>query len=49
MVGAQNFTDPDVLAMLMIGTIVMLIAMIVAAGDLGKRNKTAAGEAADTL
>jgi BASS family bile acid:Na+ symporter len=36
-VGAQNFQDPDVLTILLVGSIVMLVVLMVAGGELGKR------------
>ncbi|EMA06496.1 hypothetical protein [Haloferax denitrificans] len=34
---AQNFQDPDVLTTLLVGALVMLAALMVAGGELGKR------------
>lgn len=36
-VGAQNFNDPDVITMLIVGSLVMLVVLMVAGGELGKR------------
>jgi len=36
-VGAQNFTDPDVVVMLLVGALLMLVALMVAGGELGRR------------
>ncbi|MFC1960754.1 bile acid:sodium symporter family protein [Chloroflexota bacterium] len=37
-VGAQNFGDPDVIVMLMVGAILGLIVLMVAAGELGRQS-----------
>jgi BASS family bile acid:Na+ symporter len=36
-VGAQNFGDPDVLVMLLVGALLMLVILMVVGGELGKR------------
>ncbi|WP_411966048.1 bile acid:sodium symporter family protein [Haloferax sp. YSMS24] len=36
-VGAQNFQDPDVLTVLLVGALVMLLVLMVAGGELGRR------------
>lgn len=36
-VGAQNFTDPDVVVMLLVGALLMLAVLMVAGGELGRR------------
>lgn len=36
-VGAQNFTDPDVVVMLVVGALLMLVVLMVAGGELGRR------------
>lgn len=38
-VAAQNFRDPDVLVMLVVGAILMLIVLMVAGGELGRRTQ----------
>ncbi|KAB1190690.1 MULTISPECIES: bile acid:sodium symporter family protein [Haloferax] len=38
-VGAQNFQDPDVLTILLVGSLVMLVALMVAGGELGRRSE----------
>jgi predicted Na+-dependent transporter len=37
-VAGSNFSDPDVLLMCMIGALLMLIVLMLMAGELGKRN-----------
>lgn len=36
-VGAQNFTDPDVVVMLLVDALLMLVLLMVAGGELGRR------------
>jgi BASS family bile acid:Na+ symporter len=36
-VGAQNFGDPDVVTMLIVGALLMLVVLMIAGGELGKR------------
>ena len=38
LVGAQNFADSDVLVMLAVGAIVMLLLLLVTAGEIGRRS-----------
>ncbi|KAB1185392.1 MULTISPECIES: bile acid:sodium symporter family protein [Haloferax] len=38
-VAAQNFQDPDVVTILLVGALVMLVVLMVAGGELGKRSK----------
>ncbi|WP_042662149.1 bile acid:sodium symporter [Haloferax sp. ATB1] len=47
-VGAQNFQDPDVLTVLLVGALVMLAALMVASGELGKRTPRERGQSAQT-
>jgi BASS family bile acid:Na+ symporter len=42
-VGAQNFQDPDVITILLVGSLVMLVALVVAGGELGRRTAQALG------
>jgi BASS family bile acid:Na+ symporter len=39
-VAAGNFSDPDVLILCMVGAILMLVALMVAAGELGRGERT---------
>nr|WP_254279963.1 bile acid:sodium symporter [Halomicroarcula marina] len=43
-VGAQNFTDPNVLVVLVIGAMLMLVVLLPLGGELGRRTASAAGE-----
>ncbi|WP_435361648.1 bile acid:sodium symporter family protein [Haloarchaeobius sp. DFWS5] len=45
-VAAQNFADPDVVVMLLVGAILMLVVLLVVGGELGKRS-TAPYESVD--
>ena len=36
-VGAQNFNDPDVITMLIVGALLMLVVLMLTGGELGKR------------
>lgn len=38
-VGAQNFADPDVVLVLVVGATLMVVALMVAGGELGKRTE----------
>lgn len=38
-VGAQNFQDPDVVTVLLVGALVMLVVLVVAGGELGRRTE----------
>lgn len=40
-VGAQNFNDPDVVTMLIVGALLMLVVLMLTGGVLGKRNNQA--------
>jgi BASS family bile acid:Na+ symporter len=46
LVATQNFTDPNVLVMIMVVSTLGLFVLFPIAGELGKRAKTAAGEVA---
>ncbi|WP_416841356.1 bile acid:sodium symporter family protein [Haloferax sp. DFSO52] len=37
-VGAQNFQDPDVLTILLVGALMMLVVLMVAGGEIGRRS-----------
>lgn len=39
-VGAQNFSDPDVIVMLMVGAVLMLAVLMLTAGELGRRSRS---------
>ncbi|WP_049903051.1 bile acid:sodium symporter family protein [Halococcus agarilyticus] len=39
-VGAGNFTDPDVIVTLLVGALMMLAVLLVVGGELGKRSST---------
>lgn len=42
-VAGQNFTDPDVLVMVVVGSVLMLVILMLLAGALGKRTSTRGG------
>jgi BASS family bile acid:Na+ symporter len=48
-VGAQNFQDPDVLTILLVGSLVMLVVLVIAGGELGKRTTQALSQPASTV
>lgn len=39
-VGAQNFQDPDVITMLIVGALLMLVVLMLVGGELGKRSQS---------
>jgi hypothetical protein len=39
-VGAQNFKDPDVITMLVVGALLMLVVLMLVGGELGKRSSS---------
>lgn len=46
-VGAQNFSDPNVLVMLIVGALLMLVVLLPLGGELGRRTALAAGPESD--
>jgi len=48
-VGAQNFQDPDVLTILLVGSLVMLVVLMIAGGELGKRTTQALSRPASAV
>jgi len=38
-VGAQNFKDPDVITILIVGALLMLEVLMLTGGELGKRSQ----------
>jgi predicted Na+-dependent transporter len=40
-VGAQNFSDPGVITMVIVGAVLMLVVLMLTGGELGKRNQQA--------
>lgn len=36
---AQNFNDPDVVVMLIVGALLVMVALVITGGEIGKRNR----------
>ncbi|MBD3243511.1 MAG: hypothetical protein GF331_23170 [Chitinivibrionales bacterium] len=37
--GAQNFNDPDVLVMMIVGALLVMVALVITGGEIGRRHR----------